>query len=246
MNTAGNSSFPAPGSGQAELKKRYRELIKRYHPDRNPDQQDWSTRMMQELNAAYDILREKRKMSSPLPKPWPRADIRRAIADGDAAVSQAVIKGWLTHAPRDSASARLRQAIVLAAAALKTEEGDRPVTFEQEYFHTLFSLFIRTTDPDIFLPFAGALNSTRFFRLLAQANRRLAAGMHGFYSSQGRASFLRLARVASSDLEDARRLYSALLLESRQRGIRVESRLESRLELADLFPLRLEDPRLRS
>jgi curved DNA-binding protein CbpA len=244
MNKTGNPSFPEHGAEPAELKRRYRELTLRYHPDLNPDNPGWSTRIMQEINAAYDILRENLTKSGHAPEKAPRRDIRQIISDGDSALSEAVMKQWLTRLPRDRTSTALRQRIIQAAVELKPESPAAPPALRREYFHTLFTLFIRTTDPDIFLPFAGALNSTSFFRRLARANRRLAGGMHLYYSSRERSSFPRLSRVASGYLENARWLYRTLLLESRDRSFRLESRLESRLELAELFLLRLEDPRI--
>jgi curved DNA-binding protein CbpA len=38
------------------LKKRYRELAKTYHPDRNPASAEECTRIMADINAAYDRL----------------------------------------------------------------------------------------------------------------------------------------------------------------------------------------------
>lgn len=244
MDNSGNSLFPSPCAGPAELKKRYRELIMRYHPDLNPDKQDWSNRMMQELNAAYAILRETLKKSSTAQAAQPQQDIRLVIAAGDDAVYRAVMRGWLTHAPRDHSSACLRQRITGAAELLKSENRDSSASFAREYFHTLFALFIRTTDPDTLLPFTGAVNATHFFSRLARANRKLAGGVHLFYASREKKSFPRLSRVSMSYLEDARWLYRSLLLESQNHITRLKSRLESRLELTDLFRLRLEDPRL--
>lgn len=244
MDKSGNFLFPSPCTGPEELKKRYRELIMRYHPDLNPDKKDWSTRMMQELNAAYAILRETLKKSSPSQEAQPQPDIRLVIAAGDGAVYQAVMRGWLTHAPKDHSSARLRQRITGAAEVLKSENRDSSASFTREYFHTLFALFIRTTDPDTLLPFTGAVNATHFFRLLARANRKLAGGIHLFYASRDKKVFPRLSRVSMSYLEEARWLYRSLLFESQGHITRLKSRLESRLELADLFRLRLEDPRL--
>jgi curved DNA-binding protein CbpA len=244
MDKLGNIPFPDAAAGPAELKKRYRELIMRYHPDHNPDKQDWSTRMMQELNAAYDILRETLYKSGPAPGAEPQQDMQQVIAAGDDAVCEAVFKGWLSHTPRDPGSVKLRQRINRAAESLKNRQLRSPSNPRREYFHTFFTLFIRTTDPETLLPFTGAVNTTRFFRILSRANRKLAAGMHIFYSSREKKSFQRLSGVVVSDLEEARWLYRSLLLENRSRVTRLENHLESRLELADLFRLRLEEPRL--
>ena len=44
-----------PGASDEEIKKAYRTLAKKYHPDLHPDDPAASTKM-NEINAAYDIL----------------------------------------------------------------------------------------------------------------------------------------------------------------------------------------------
>ena len=44
-----------PGSTDEEIKKAYRELVFKYHPDRNPGDQEAETKI-REINAAYEIL----------------------------------------------------------------------------------------------------------------------------------------------------------------------------------------------
>jgi len=49
------------GAGTAEVKKRYRRLARRWHPDRfarEPLRQADATRRMQEINAAYEAIRD--------------------------------------------------------------------------------------------------------------------------------------------------------------------------------------------
>ena len=45
----------APGATQEEIKKSYRRLAKKNHPDLNPGN-DYAAEKMNEVNAAYDIL----------------------------------------------------------------------------------------------------------------------------------------------------------------------------------------------
>lgn len=47
-----------PGDDPETIKKAYRELAKKYHPDkyRNTNQYDWAMEKMKEINAAYDML----------------------------------------------------------------------------------------------------------------------------------------------------------------------------------------------
>jgi DnaJ-class molecular chaperone len=41
-----------------EIKKAFRRLCMKWHPDRNPDDQEKATRMMQKINAAYSLIGE--------------------------------------------------------------------------------------------------------------------------------------------------------------------------------------------
>ena len=44
-----------------EIKKAYKKLAKKYHPDLNPDDKEAAERKMKELNVAYDILKDPQK-----------------------------------------------------------------------------------------------------------------------------------------------------------------------------------------
>lgn len=46
----------SPDASDEEIKKAYRKLAMKYHPDRNPDDPE-AARKMQEINAAYDIIK---------------------------------------------------------------------------------------------------------------------------------------------------------------------------------------------
>ena len=48
------------GASDDEIKKAYRKLAKKYHPDLNPGDQE-AARRMQEVNAAYEILKDPKK-----------------------------------------------------------------------------------------------------------------------------------------------------------------------------------------
>ena len=46
----------SPGASDEEIKKAYRELTKKYHPDRNPDNPA-AAEKMNDINAAYDAIK---------------------------------------------------------------------------------------------------------------------------------------------------------------------------------------------
>lgn len=49
----------SPNASDEEIKKAYRELAKKYHPDRNPGDEE-AARKMNEINAAYDQIKTAR------------------------------------------------------------------------------------------------------------------------------------------------------------------------------------------
>tara|TARA_Y100000310_G_scaffold77027_1_gene73487 strand:- start:2006 stop:2701 length:696 start_codon:yes stop_codon:yes gene_type:complete len=52
----------AENSSKEELKKAYRQLAKKYHPDKNPDNEEAEVKF-KEISAAYDILGDEEKRS---------------------------------------------------------------------------------------------------------------------------------------------------------------------------------------
>ncbi len=46
-----------PGSTEQDLTRAFRDRVKRYHPDSNPDRPEWSNGMMAQLNEAYETVR---------------------------------------------------------------------------------------------------------------------------------------------------------------------------------------------
>lgn len=52
-----------PGASDEEVKRAYRALAKKYHPDRNPGDKE-AARKMQEVNAAYDQIKNPQQSQS--------------------------------------------------------------------------------------------------------------------------------------------------------------------------------------
>ena len=48
-------------SSDADIKKSYRKLAMKWHPDKNPDNAEEATRMFHEIGEAYDVLSDMNK-----------------------------------------------------------------------------------------------------------------------------------------------------------------------------------------
>ncbi len=89
-----------PGAAPAELTAAYREQAKRWHPDRNGDEE--SARRMAEVNAAYDLLRAG-GFSAPPPSAKPDRGSAPAAVRGRG--------GWLAPAIRVALGRELLEAL---------------------------------------------------------------------------------------------------------------------------------------
>ncbi len=56
----GTLGIPSNAS-DAEIKKAYRKLAMRYHPDRNPGKEKWANEKFKEINEAYGVLGDSQK-----------------------------------------------------------------------------------------------------------------------------------------------------------------------------------------
>jgi len=89
----------APGAGEEEVARAYRELAKRYHPDHRPDDEEASRRMA-EINAAYELLRDAQQDHVERRSTVPRPRARRRSPGH-----------WLTPQVRSALGSELLQAL---------------------------------------------------------------------------------------------------------------------------------------
>ena len=245
-----------------ELKRRYRELVKRCHPDHQPGGvtgSELSTRRTQDLNRAYAALlralpRPVQPPDAPAPSAAPSA-VQRVrpsaaglAARGDRDLERAVLAGCLVRHPRGTLVAALRERLSATARGLQAlgeaGEGVADERFQGAFHRDLLICFLRSTEPGVLLQGLASERPTRHFRRLMQANGRLDAGVRAFYRylESGRLGVGTLAEIPASHLREAGLAYEGLLAESSDP--RHRAFLQARHELTRLFTQRIRDPRL--
>jgi curved DNA-binding protein CbpA len=231
------------------LKKKYRELIKLYHPDMHPDKTEWSTRMVQQLNDAYKIiLAHLGRITAPEganQKPddgaFRASDSYRAIIeDGDQAIRDAVVIGWLKRTPKDDFAHTFKFRIERALKNLTLYSMYKMPVPEIDSYAELFSVFLEATVGKSARPFPALGNPTRFLRHLATANKYLDSGIRNFYHYKDSGSLRNLGNIPYSFLDDSIRSYGMLLNELDDKM--TKRLMSTRMKLARLFQSRIKDP----
>ncbi len=233
-----------------ELKKKYRELIKLYHPDKHPDRIEWSTRMVQQLNEAYKvILAQLRRFSGVDPGLFesrtkgvrPQSDFKNIVDDGDMALRDAVVIGWLKRTPKDDFAFTFKRRIenALKNLTIVAMKNDIPIP-ELESYAELFSVFLEATVEKSARPLPSLANPTRFLKNLAQANKLLDTGIRNFYHFKDNGTLKNLGNIPLSFLTDSIRMYGELSYGLDDKAtVRL---VNARMKLARLFQTRIRDP----
>ncbi len=230
-----------------EIKKRYRKLIKLYHPDMHPNNVEWCNDMMQKLNEAYEILINNiayinsiaSENLSKKQKELSVEELEARYAETDGLVEDSVLLGWIQRIPRDSFAINLRNRIKLNVDFFYSEEVTKLIGNHRvfDFFTTLFSVFLRATEFGKLSPFPVARNSTKFLRHFSIANNYLDSGVRNFYRYKHQKKIGKYKNVSLSYLDDAKRLYSYLIPQSND--TQLSRIIQARIELANLFQMRI-------
>ncbi|MBN2533581.1 MAG: J domain-containing protein [Spirochaetales bacterium] len=232
-----------------ELKKKYRELIKLYHPDTHPERIEWSTRMVQQIDEAYEILlAHLHRICSDSPgyyslsKRTKVTNPEKIISMGDDALRDAVIIGWLKRTPKDDFAQGIRHTIEKAFFMLDSIHPAHPCTAKSAFYADLFSAFLKATAPRKPGPLPDVWNKTKFFQHFAAANRYLDSGIRNYYRLTENKKRLFLANIPLSFFMDGIRLFS--LLKKNTGNTILKETICAKIELAELFIIRIQDPGL--
>jgi hypothetical protein len=218
-----------------DLKQKYRNLIKLYHPDLHPQESDYSNEMIRQLNQAYEVL--KANVSHPYTgkEPLPSVLLGKTIRIGDEAVRNAVVMGCLIRMRNNQLGRYFCEQVRTVRDVLKSQSDD-PL-WNTSFFCNLFSLFLKTTEENIPRPLPYTWNSTRFFKNLAIANRYLDVGIRNYYYYLHKNRLRFFLNIPLSFLRDAEKAYSFLCS-----YIRDEAHLDwikTRIKLTSLYQIRI-------
>jgi len=231
-----------------ELKKKYRELIKTYHPDKHPDDIAESTRMVQQINEAYEILlAHLHRIFSHSP---PSQTIRKnktsyiknpdsIISMGDEALRDAVIIGWIKRTPKGDFAQNTRKTVEKAYILLNSFKFKNEYLNKIIFYKDLFSAFLNATVEKTPGPLPNVINATKFFHHMANANSHLDSGIRNYYRFTENRKKLTLANIPLSFLEDGIHLYS--ILKNKIEDSILKDKICAKLELAELFKRRIQD-----
>ena len=216
-----------------DIKQKYRNLLKRYHPDLHPDNSELSNEMIRRLNQAYEILKANAYHSQR--ESLPSSLIGRAIKTGDEAIQNAVIMGCLIRIRNNQLGQYFCAQVRKVRDILESQSAD-PL-WDVPFFYKLFSLFLSTTEGNTPRPLPTTWNSTRFFKNLSIANRYLDTGIRNFYYFTNHKRLRFFTKIPLSFLRDAEKAYGYLrsyLLEEPHLKL-----IGGRLELSRLYQLRI-------
>ncbi len=237
---------------ESDIKKRYRKLIKLYHPDMHPNNIEWCNDMMQKLNEAYEILINNlsyinniaRENAAKRHRKISLEELEIKYVETDGLLEDSVLLGWIQRIPRDNFAINLRNKIKSNVDFFYSEESNRLIEDHRilDFFTTLFSVFLRATEFGKLSPFPIAQNSTKFLRHFSIANSYLDSGIRNFYRYKHQKKIDKYKNVSLSYLDDAKRLHSYLIPQSND--IQLLRIIQARIELATLFQTRISIPHL--
>jgi curved DNA-binding protein CbpA len=234
-----------------ELKQKYRELIKIYHPDKHPEKIEWSTTMMQQLNQAYEILlahlhrifNQQQKQKGSTEKPIiTTQSVEHAIAQGDDALRDAVIIGWLKRTPKDEFARGFRTKVTAAYRFLSSCDNLEAVSSKALFYKDLFFAFLESTEQKKPRPLPAVQNPTKLLHYLSSANGYLDSGIRNFYRFAENRSVSILANIPLSFLDDAIGIFT--ILKKEINDPLTLSLISAKIDLAGLFEIRIKDPEL--
>jgi len=231
-------------TNQKELKQIYRNFTKQCHPDKHPDNLQWSTRKMVELNEAYEILKRTLKSGKSMHiRNVKNINIKEIINIGDQIIRDSVILGWLKKIPNNKNCIALKNKLNEIFISLSNYSENKEYSKLKVYYLELFSTFLKVTEWRVARPLPDTWNSTRFFKQLSEANKYLDTGIRDYYYYYEGKRLKSMQNIPVSYLKDAESLYRFLLAGTYDEPNK--KIIGQRIELAGLFIERLKDSGLR-